>query len=138
MEFLLRPHGGVWDLRGEREEEQYFGGGIFLPDFVEDGRVGGSWARYPGVLAGLGGLPPSPPRLGFQVAHRGCDVGALQETCLDSVDGVAVWGASSLHQERRASGLPPRPARSGKEGGPREGEAPAGFLSLRVRTDASS
>lgn len=36
------------------------------------------------------------------------------------------------------SGSPPRPASSGKEGGPREGEGLAGFLSLRMWTDASS
>lgn len=56
-------------------------------------------------------------------------MGALQETCQDSVNGVGVWRASNLHLVKRlASGFASeagyaeksRRFRNGKKDGPRE------------------
>lgn len=55
MDFLLRPYGGVWDLRREWEQKHYLAEGTLLLDFLVDRRAGGSWVRFPGVLAELGG-----------------------------------------------------------------------------------
>lgn len=59
-------------------------------------------------------------------------MGALQEKCLDSIDGVGVWGASLQPSSSQKAGVsfPSKAGQSRKGGGPREAVGLAGFLSL--------
>ena len=93
---------GIWGFEsGEWEEKQYFGEGTFLADFGRTDR----WVEKPGKVARVpavqGRLPLSSSRSGSQVAPRERVVGAQQKTCTCGVDGVGIWGASSLYLVKR-------------------------------------